>query len=286
VLAYGLWGLVPVFWRLLIEVDPYEVLAHRTVWGCLTFIAIAGVAGRLGAVGAALRDPRTLAAMTLSSVLLCVNWGTFVIAVATDRVLEASLGYFINPLVSVALGTVVLRERMRPVQWVAVGLAVVGVAIATWRHGEPPWIALILAGSFGGYGLVRKTARVDALVGSTVETAVAAPVALGYLLWLASQDRGAFGHAPGSIEALLVATGLVTAIPLVLFTSAARRLPLSTVGFLQYLTPSGQFALAILAFDEHLAPGRLLAFLWIWAGLAIFAADTLIASRRARSTGA
>jgi chloramphenicol-sensitive protein RarD len=281
VLAYGIWGLpVPLFWHLLADLDPYEVLAHRAVWGVLAFYAIAALAGQRRAVAAAMREPRTLAAMALSSALLCINWGTFVVAIATDRLLEASLGYFINPLVSVALGTVVLRERLRPAQWIAVGLAGVGVGVATYLYGEPPWIALILAGSFGSYGLVRKTARVDALVGSTVETALAAPVALAYLAWLAADGRLAFGHADAGTELLLVSTGFVTAIPLVLFTSAAKRLPLSAVGFLQYITPTGQFLVAIFAFGEQLAAGRLFAFAWIWAGLIVFTADVWRVSRR------
>lgn len=282
VLAYGTWGLpVPLFWHLLNGVDPYQVLAHRTVWGCLAFFAIAAIARQGRAVAAAFHDPRIVGVMAVSSTLLCINWGTFVIAVATGRLLEASLGYFINPLVSVALGTLVLRERLRPAQWVAVALAAVGVGVATWQHGSPPWIALILAGSFGSYGLVRKVAKVDALVGSTVETAIAAPIAAAYLIWVGLDGRGALGHVPIGTELLLISTGIVTAVPLVWFTSAAKRLPLSVVGFLQYITPTGQFLVAILAFGEPLSRGRLFAFAWIWAGLAVFVTSTRAALRQA-----
>jgi chloramphenicol-sensitive protein RarD len=277
--AYGMWGLVPLFWHLLAAVDPVEVLAHRTVWGCVVFVAIAAAARRLRDVAAALRAPRTVGMMTLSSTLLCVNWGVFVYAVAADRVLDASLGYFINPLVSVALGTIVLRERLRPLQWIAVGLAAIGVAVAAWSLGTVPWISLVLAGSFGSYGLVRKVAAVDALAGSTVETALAAPVAAAYLVWLTIHGEGAFGADTG-LDLLLVATGVVTAVPLVFFTSAARRLPLSIVGFIQYITPTCQFLLAIAVFGEPLAAGRLVAFVWIWAALAVFSLDTLRTLRR------
>ena len=281
-LAYGIWGVpVPLYWHLLADLDPYEVLAHRALWGVLVFGMIVLAARQGRALAAALRDPRTLAAMTVSSALLCLNWGTFVVAIATDRLLEVSLGYFINPLVSVALGTIVLRERLRPRQWLAVGLAAVGVGIATYQYGEPPWIALILAFSFGLYGLVRKTARADALVGSTIETAIAAPFALAYLAWRYSDGRLAFGHAGVGIDLLIVATGVVSAVPLVLFASAAKRLPLSTLGFLQYIAPTGQFVIAIAAFGEHLAAGRLVAFAWIWAGLVVFTADTWLTTRAA-----
>ena len=277
--AYGMWGLVPLFWHLLAAVDPVEVLAHRTVWGCVVFVAIAAAARRLPDVAAALRAPRTVGMMALSSTLLCVNWGVFVYAVATDRVLDASLGYFINPLVSVALGTIVLGERLRRLQWIAVALAAVGVAVAAYSLGTVPWISLVLAGSFGSYGLVRKVASVEALAGSTVETALAAPVAAAYLLWLTARGDGVFGADTG-VDLLLVATGVVTAVPLVFFTSAARRLPLSIVGFIQYVTPTCQFLLAIAVFGEPLAPGRLVAFIWIWAALAVFSLDALRTLRR------
>jgi chloramphenicol-sensitive protein RarD len=269
VLAYGLWGVVAAYWKLLAHVDAVELLAHRALWGLATFAVLVAIARQLGAVGAALRDPRTLATMTLSGALLAVNWGVFVWATVSGHLLDASLGYFINPLLSVALGTLVLRERLRGLQWLAIGLAAIGVAILTWRAGRVPWVALVLASTFGLYGLVRKTAKVDALVGSTVETLLMAPIAAVYLAVV----PGTFGDAGGATQILVAGTGVITAVPLVLFTSAARRLPLSTIGFLQYLAPTGQFLLAALAYREPVPLDRLLAFTVIWAGLAVFSFD-------------
>ncbi|HSN29094.1 MAG TPA: EamA family transporter RarD, partial [Kofleriaceae bacterium] len=269
-LAYGLWGLVAAYWKLLAGVSPLELIAHRAVWGLFTFVAIALAFGQGAALRAALRDVRLVGVMFVSASLLAVNWGVFVWATVSGHLLDASLGYYINPLVSVALGMIVLRERMRPLQWVAIALAAIGVVQLAWRVGHVPWVSLVLAGSFGMYGLVRKTARVEALVGSTIETLLMAPVAAVYLGVLGG---GAAAHADGLTLALLVGTGVITAVPLVLFTTAARALPLSTVGFLQYLTPTGQFLLAVLAYHEPLAHDRLFAFAWIWAGLAVFSID-------------
>jgi chloramphenicol-sensitive protein RarD len=276
VLAYGLWGIVAAYWKLLADVDPIELIAHRALWGLIAFAAIVVVAGRWSAFVAALRDLRLVGVMALSGALLAVNWTVFVSATIHGHLLDASLGYFINPLVSVALGMLVLRERLTRLQWVAIALATVGVALLTWRAGRVPWVALVLAATFGLYGLVRKTARVDALVGSTVETVLLAPIAAIYLAWLGG---GAIADAGAREFALIAGTGVVTAVPLVLFTSAARRLPLSTVGFLQYLAPTGQFLLAVLAFGEPLAHDRLLAFGWIWAGLVVFSIDLARRSR-------
>ena len=268
VLAYGLWGIVAAYWKLLAHLDAVDLLAHRALWGLVTFLAIAAVARQLGAVRAALRDRRTLATMALSSALLAVNWGVFVWATVNDRLLEASLGYFINPLVSVALGTLLLRERLGVLQWIAIALATIGVALLTWRAGEAPWVALVLASTFGFYGLVRKTAKVDALVGSTVETVLLAPIAATYLLAVPG-----FAVGDATMQLLVAGTGVVSAVPLVLFASAARRLPLSTIGFLQYLAPTGQFLLAVVAFGEPVPLDRLLAFVVIWTGLAVFTFD-------------
>jgi chloramphenicol-sensitive protein RarD len=280
VLVYALWGIIPVFWKQLEDVPPLEVLAHRAVWGIVVLVLLVRATGSGAAMREAARDRRVLAAMALSGVLVAINWGTFVGAVATGHLLDASLGYFINPLTSVALGTLVLRERLRPLQWLAIGLATVGVALIAWRAGQVPWISLLLAGSWGLYGLVRKVAKVESLVGSTIETALLAPIAAAYLLYLAATGDGALGRAPGSTEALLAATGIVTAGPLLLFTSAARRLPLSTLGFLQYLAPTGQFLLAVAAFGEPLEQGKLAAFGLIWLGLAVFSIDLWRTARR------
>jgi chloramphenicol-sensitive protein RarD len=270
VLAYGLWGVVAAYWKLLAGIDPIELTAHRALWGLVTLTAIAVAAGQWPAMRAALRDLRVIGWMAVSGGLLAVNWTVFVWATTTGHLLDASLGYFINPLASIALGTLVLRERLRRLQWLAIALAAVGVALLTWQAGRLPWAALVLAGSFSIYGLVRKTARVEALAGSAIETVLMAPVAA---IVLATLGGGVMASADATTVALFAGTGAITAVPLVLFTSAARRLPLSTVGFLQYLAPTGQFLLAVLAFGEPLAHGRLLAFVWIWAGLAMFSLD-------------
>lgn len=279
VAAYGLWGIVPVFWKQIAHVDPVEVLGHRAIWGIAVLVVIVALAGRRADVAKAVRDRRVLVAMLLSGALLATNWGVFVYAIATHRLLDASLGYFINPLVSVALGTLVLHERLRRLQWLAIALATLGVGLMTWHAGRLPWIAVVLAASFGLYGLVRKTARVDSLVGSTIETGLMAPIAAVYLGWLMLDGRGALGHADPITQLLLIATGVVTIGPLLLFTAAARRLPLATVGFLQYLAPTGQFLIAVLVFAEPFAAGKLAAFACIWVALVAFSIDTWRALR-------
>lgn len=270
VLAYGLWGVVAAYWKLLTHIDAVELIAHRAIWGLVVFAVIVAVAGQWSVFVRTLRDPKIVGVMTASAVLLALNWGIFVAATIHGYLLEASLGYFINPLVSVALGTLVLRERLRRLQWIAIALAALGVVLMTWRAGRVPYVSLLLAGTWGIYGLVRKTARVDAMVGSAIETLVMAPIAVVYLLAIGG---GAFAHEGPATLALLAGTGVITAVPLVLFTSAARRLPLSTVGFLQYLAPTGQFLLAVFAFGEPLAHDRLFAFSFIWAGLVVFSID-------------
>lgn len=277
-LVYGIsaclfWGVVPLYWKLLEHVDPVEIIAHRVVWGLGVFAVLAHASGSGPRVWAAVRDPRVLGAMAISGALIAINWGIFIVAVATDHLLDASLGYFINPLVSVALGTLVLRERLRRLQWLAIGFAAAGVALLAARAGQVPWISLTLAVTFGLYGLVRKIAKVETLVGSTIETAIVAPLGIAYLIYLAASGRGELGHASIPAEALLVSTGIITAAPLLLFTSAARRLPLSTIGFLQYIGPTGQFFIALTAFGEPLAHGKLAAFGFIWVGLAAFSFD-------------
>jgi len=271
--AYSLWGFAPLFWKLLGGVSPIEVLAHRVVWGAIAFVGIVWIAGAGPAVRTALRDRRTVAAMALSGTLLVINWGTFVGAVATGHILDASLGYFIIPLLSVGLGMVVLHERLRRLQWIAIGLAAAGVALLTWRAGRIPWISIVVATTFGAYGLVRKVARVESLAGSAIETALISPVAAIYLAVVAVRGGGALGHAATGTQLLLLSTGVVTAVPLMMFTSAARRLPLSTLGFLQYIGPTVQFVLAVVVYGEPFAHDQLIAFGLIWLGLAAFSVD-------------
>jgi chloramphenicol-sensitive protein RarD len=268
VLAYGLWGLAPAFWKQLAHVDAPELLAHRAVWGLATFVLLVAIAGQGGALRRAVRDRKLLGLMFVSGVLLALNWGMFVWAAIRGHLLEASLGYFINPLISVAIGTIFLRERLTRLQWIAIALAAIGVGILTWRAGRVPYISLLLAVTFGLYGMIRKLAKVDALVGSMIETALMVPIAIGYLIY--DRAYGVLGHGSAGDHALVISTGVVTAIPLILFTSAARRLPLSTVGFLQYLAPTGQFLLAVLVYGEPLAHEKLVAFGFIWTALVVF----------------
>lgn len=269
-LAYGLWGVLAAYWKLLHHVDPLEVVAHRAVWGLVAFAAIVVVAGQWSALARALRTPRAVAIMAVSGGLLAINWSMFIAATGSGHLLDVSLGYFISPLVSIALGTMVLRERLRRLQWVAIGFACAGVALVTWSAGQLPKIALALAVTFGLYGLVRKRAPVDALVGSTLETLLMAPIALGMI---AVRSGGVIVDTDAQTAALLVGAGVVTAVPLVLFISATRRLPLSTVGFLQYLAPTGHFLLATLAFGESVHHDQVVAFALIWIGLAAFSID-------------
>lgn len=278
--AYGMWGLVPVYFKAVAEVPALEVLAHRVVWSALMLIPLALARGKRAQVLQVLRDRKTLMVLTLTTVLIATNWFLFIWAVATDRVLEASLGYFINPLVNVVLGVAFLGERLSRPAAVAVFLAGIGVAVQVAVIGSLPWIALTLAFSFGLYGLLRKTASVGSVVGLTVETSLLMPVAVGFLVSARHSGGLYLGTGHSGTDVLLVLAGLVTTLPLLCFTSAARRLRLATLGFLQYLAPSGQFLLAVLVYGEPLTAAHLVTFGCIWIALAIFTADQI---RNARS---
>ncbi len=280
--AYGMWGLIPIYFKALAEVSPFEVLAHRVLWSVVILVPVVLVRGQWPEVRRVVNNRTTLATLMVTTVLIGVNWYLFIWAVAHDRVLEASLGYFINPLVNVMLGMVVLGERLRRPAAVAVVLAGVGVAVEIVMVGALPWIALALAFSFGLYGLLRKTASVGAVVGLTVETSLLAPLAIGYLVWARRTGALYLGSGHPATDVLLVMAGVVTATPLLCFTSAARLLPLTALGFLQYLSPSGQFLLAVLAYGEVLTTGRIITFVCIWVALAIFTADQVRRSRRWR----
>jgi chloramphenicol-sensitive protein RarD len=271
--AYGFWGLVPIYFKAVAAVPALEVLAHRVVWSVVVLAAVLTLQRRWSEVRAAVSHRRTFAVLFLSAVLVGVNWYIFIWAVAAGRVLQASLGYFINPLVNVFLGVVFLRERLSRGGVVAVVIAAVAVTWLTVQTGALPWVSLTLALSFGLYGLLRKTAPVKPVPGLMVETALMVPAAL--LLLAAIRSRGGLYFGTGSVglDVLLVAAGLVTALPLLWFTAAARLLPLSTLGFLQYLAPTGQFLLAVLAYGEPLTLARLLAFVLIWIALGVFTID-------------
>ena len=280
VAAYGMWGLVPIYFKALSDVPALEVLANRIAWSVVLLVPLVLVRGQWPELRRVINDRKTLAALMLTTVLIAVNWYLFIWAVAHDRVLEASLGYFINPLVNVLLGMVFLGERLSRPAAAAVALAVMGVAVQVVMVGALPWIALTLAFSFGLYGLLRKTASVGAVVGLTVETSFLMLPAVGYLFWARRTGGLYLGTGDLSTDVLLILAGVVTAAPLLCFTSAARLLPLTTLGFLQYLAPSGHFLLAVLAYGEVLTTGRIITFVCIWLALAIFTTDQIRRSKR------
>lgn len=273
-LAFVMWGLYPLYFRLLTQVPALDVVLHRSVWSLLFVLGALAVLRRWSWVPPLLRQPRQLLIYGVSALLIAGNWLVYVYAVQTHQVLQASLGYFINPLVSVALGVAVLGERLRPLQWVAVSLAALGVAWLTWASGGLPWIALALAFLFGFYGLVRKTASLGAIEGLTVETALLLPIAAPLLAWLTFTHSAPAAAEPSTLF-WLVLSGPLTALPLLFFTMAARRLPLATVGLLQYLSPSIQFVLGVWVFGETFDSLRLVGFGLIWSALLVYSADAL-----------
>jgi len=268
-----MWGLFPLYWKMLTGVPALEVVAHRTAWGLVAAAGLVTLRARWRDARAVIGRPRTLVALGASAALIGVNWLMYIWAVVHDHVTEASLGYYVNPLVNVVLGVVVLRESLTRAQKLAVGLAAAGVLVLTLGHGRFPWIAIALAVSFGLYGLVRKTVAADALTGLLWETALLAPFAVGLLLALASRGAGVFGAAHPRESLLLALGGVVTAVPLVLFAAGARSLPLSTLGLIQYLSPSLQFLLAVFLYREPFTAAHGVAFACIWTALAILTLD-------------
>ncbi|MBA3596050.1 MAG: EamA family transporter RarD [Methylibium sp.] len=279
-LAYACWGLFPLYFKALQAVPPLELLAHRVTWSLLFVAALLAAQRRWTWLGAALRDPRVLRSCAASSLLIAINWFFYIWAVSSDRIVEASLGYFINPLVNVLFAALVLGERLRRGQWVAVALAAAGVAWLTVQAGAPPWIALAIAVSFAGYGLLRKTAPLGALEGLAMETLMLGPIALAVLAWLALQGQAAFTDSGGATRWLLIAAGPITAIPLLLFAAGARRIPFALLGLLQYIGPTLQLLLGVLIFDERFDARRAIGFGAIWAALALYSAESLWRSRR------
>ncbi|MGY1621213.1 EamA family transporter RarD [Geodermatophilus sp. SYSU D00965] len=277
--AYGLWGLFPLYFPLLEPAGGVEIVAHRVVWSLLFVAVLLTAVRRWGQVRAVFADRRALLVLLGAAVLIAVNWLVFVLAVNSGHVVETSLGYFINPLVSVLLGVVVFAERLRVLQWVAVGIAAVAVAVLTVDYGRPPWIALTLAATFGLYGLMKKVVRVEAAPGLFVETALVAVPALVLLVVLQVRGEGTFGSAGVGHSLLLVSSGIATAIPLLLFAAATRRVPLSTVGLLQYVTPLMQLAIGVFVYREPMPPARLAGFVIVWIALAVFTVDSLRQAR-------
>jgi chloramphenicol-sensitive protein RarD len=283
VAAFLMWGLFPLYWKPLSAVPAIEVVAHRTFWGLVSVAVWITLQRRWREVRDVAARPRTLLVLTGSATLIALNWLLYIWAVTHGHVMESSLGYFINPLVNVLLGVLVLRERLGRVQRVAVALATAGVAVLTVGYGRFPWIALGLAVSFALYGLARKLVAADAVVGLLYETMILAPIAAGYLGILAARGTGALGHRGPAVDVLLVLAGVVTAVPLVLFTVGARRLPLSTVGLIQYISPSCQFLLAVLLYREPFTAAHAATFACIWAALALLTWDLRARLAAARS---
>lgn len=277
--AFLIWGLSPLYWKLLAGLPPWEIILHRIVWSLVVLLPLTVVSGRLDELRRILTRPRLLWPLAVTALLVAANWLLYIWAVNSGHVLQASLGYYINPLVNVLLGAVFLGERLRTRQRWAVALATVGVSIQAVQVGQIPWISLALAFSFGFYGLLRKRAAVGALTGLTVEALLLTIPALAGLVWLEQAGRGAFGHQSAATDLLLAGTALVTALPLLLFNLGARRIHLATVGILQYIAPSGMFLLAVGLYQEPVSPAQWATFALIWTALALYSGDGLVAAR-------
>jgi chloramphenicol-sensitive protein RarD len=280
--AYVLWGLFPLYFPLLKPAVATEILGHRIVWSLLAMLIILAVQRHWSWLRRL--TLRKLGLLALAAVLITVNWGTYIYAVNSGHTIEASLGYFINPLVSVVFGVMIFRERLRPWQWAAIGLGTLAVVVLTVDYGRLPWIALVLACAFGTYGLVKKFANTPSAESLTIETLVLFVPALTYLLVLEGRGTGTFGHAGAGQALLLAAAGFVTAVPLLLFNGAAIRVPLSAIGMLQYIAPVLQFLIGLFIQHEAMPASRWIGFLLVWAALVIFTADGLRTARNARRT--
>ena len=278
VAAYLLWGLFPLYWPLLEPAAPVEILAHRIAWSLLFLAAVLAVTSGLRWIRAL--DRRQLRLLGFAAALITVNWGVFIYGVNSGHVVETSLGYFINPLVTVALAVIVLGERLRVAQQAAVAIAAVAVLVLTLDYGRPPWIALVLASSFGTYGLVKKRADVDGTQSLTVETTILVLPALAYIAFLEGRGEGTFGSEGAGHMALMAAGGVFTAVPLMLFGASAIRIPLATLGVLQYIAPVMHFLIGVLFYEEHMPLSRLAGFALVWLALAVFTVDAVRGRRR------
>lgn len=277
--AYVLWGVFPLYWKQVHQVPALEVIGHRIGWSFTFLILYVVVTGQWKEFRAVAFTRKTLGIYFIASVLLTLNWLIYVWGVNAGFIVETSLGYFINPLLSVLLGVIFLRERLRPMQWVPVGIAAIGVAYLTFVYGRLPWIALSLAFSFGFYGFVKKLSPLGSLYGLTLETGLAFPFALAYLIFLQAAGSSAFLHDGTTVDLFLVGAGLVTTIPLLLFASAAKQIPLSIVGLLQYIAPTLQFMIGVFVYKEPFDQSHLIGFAIVWTALIIFAVESYISNR-------
>ncbi len=282
--AYIIWGLLPLYWRALATVPAGQILANRIVWSLVFVGLVLTVRRHWSWLGGALRRPRVLLTFALSGLLLGVNWYTYIWGVNAGFVVETSLGYFINPLVNVLLGYLVLKERLRPAQWLALSVALAGVLYLTLSYGAFPWIAMTLAFSFGIYGLIRKTAALNSAEGLFLETAVLFLPALGFLILMEMRGSGAFAHTDPTTLLLLAGAGVVTSVPLLLFAAGARRITLTTLGLLQYIAPTLQFLIGVLIFNEPFGPARMVGFGLIWLALVLYSAESLLHRREVLAT--
>jgi chloramphenicol-sensitive protein RarD len=276
--AYVLWGVLPIYWKLLADVPPVQIVAHRVLWSFAVLLLLVAATRRWNGLRSAMTRP-VAAIYTAAAALIAINWLIYIWAVISGYLLEASLGYFITPLVNVLLGVAVLRERLRPLQWVSVALAAAGVLQLTYVYGALPWIALVLAVTFGLYGLVKKRAPLGSIDGMTLETGVVVPAAAVYLVATEAAGTGMFAQAPALTQAVLIGGGPVTLLPLVLFASAAQRVSLSALGILQYIAPTMQFLLGALVFDEPFASVQLIGYALVWVGLVVFTVEGFLTRR-------
>ncbi|MGH3738447.1 MAG: EamA family transporter RarD [Micromonosporaceae bacterium] len=282
--AFGIWGLFPLYWHLLAAAGPVEILAHRIIWSVVFVAGLLMLLRRWSWLRPLLRQPGKLLAVLVAASLISVNWVTYIYGVTTDQVVETSLGYYINPLMSVLLGVVVLHERMRTAQWLAIGIGTVAVVVLTVDYGRLPWIALTLAGAFAAYGLVKKRLALPAAEGLFVESAALALPALGYVGWLVSANQHTFGTISIGHTLLLAGAGATTAIPLLFFAGAANRVPLSTIGLLQYIAPTLQFVIGVWIFAEPMPLARQIGFALVWVALVVFSWDAVRHYRSSRTT--
>ena len=284
VAAYTIWGLVPLYWKLLTHVPAIQVLGHRIVWSLAVLIMLVAVLRRgSGRTALASVSRRVVGLYAIAAGLIAVNWFLYIYAVNAGFIVETSLGYYITPLVNVLFGVLFFHERMRPAQWVSIALATTGVVQLTFAYGALPWIAFGLAASFGSYGLAKKKAPLDPVEGLTLETAILAPIAILYLVILHRAGEGAFLRTGAISDALMIGGGVVTTVPLLLFAAAVRTVPLSVIGILQYVGPTLQFLLGVFVYDEPFSHSQLIGFSIVWAALAIYAGDSLRARRRGSS---